>query len=131
MGSVRAALNASATAPTQGTPFRLRLAVHVGGNDLAASGQSFKLQFAGKGGGSCASPTGTPGSYTDVSGTTAIKFYDNPAPADGATLSTSANDPTHGSDVIRAQTYEEANNFTNSTSSITMGQDGMGFCSYR
>lgn len=67
VGAGLAALNTVATAPAQGTPFRLRMNLHVGNNDLAQSGQNFKLQYAGKGGGSCTTPTGTPSSYTDLS----------------------------------------------------------------
>ena len=35
-----------------------------------------------------------------------------------------ANDPTHSSDTIVNQDYEEANNFTNSVAAIPAGQDG-------
>ncbi|HSH31280.1 MAG TPA: hypothetical protein VK963_01290, partial [Candidatus Saccharimonadales bacterium] len=52
-----------------------------------------------------------------------ITFNDNAAPADAAALTANANDPTHGSDTIVNQTYEEANNFT-STALIAAGQDG-------
>ncbi len=120
-----AALNTVATTPTQGTPFRLRMNLHVAGNNLAQSGQSFKLQFAGKGAGSCAAPSGTPSSYTDVTTGTAIKYYNNSLPADGDSFTANANDPTHSSDVLKRQSYEELNNFTNSTSAINLGEDGM------
>ncbi len=114
-----------ATAPVQGTPFRLRMNLHIGTRDLAQSGQSFKLQFAGKGAGSCAVPSGTPSSYTDVTTSTAIKYYDNSNPADGTAFTPNSGDPAHASDILKRQTYEEANNFTNSVSAINLGEDGM------
>ncbi len=63
--------------------------------------------------------------YADVSATSgAIRFYDNPAPRDNDALVASTNDPTHGADTIVSQSYEEANNVTNSVASIPAGQDG-------
>ncbi len=125
VGSPLAAQGNAASAPAQGTPFRLRMLLHVSQATLATSGQDFKLQFAGKGAGTCASPSGTPSSYTDVTGSTAIAYADNATPADGAALTGNANDPTHGSDTVRNQTYEEANTFTNSQASIASGEDGL------
>src|SRR6185436_14133168 len=66
VGSALAALNTAATAPAQGTSFRLRMLTHVATSNLGMNGGVFKLQFAGKGAGSCASPSGTPSSYTDL-----------------------------------------------------------------
>ncbi|MDO8469698.1 MAG: DUF2341 domain-containing protein [bacterium] len=116
----------AAVAPAQGTPFRLRMLLHVASNALSTSGQDFKLQFVGKGTGTCASPTGgTPSSYTDLATASGvIRYYDNAAPADGALLAASSSDPTHGGDTVVNQTYEEANNFTNSQAAISAGQDG-------
>lgn len=125
VGSALAALNTAPVAPARGSPFRLRLNMHVAGNDLVVSGQQFKLQYAGKGAGSCTSPLGTPNAYTDVNGSTNIKFYDNSVPADGAAMALDAADPTHGSDTIQRQTYEEANDFTNSVAAVSPGQDAM------
>ncbi|MEK9194973.1 MAG: hypothetical protein AAB975_01240, partial [Patescibacteria group bacterium] len=87
---------------------------------------AFKLQFVGKGSGSCASPSGgTPSIYTDVTTSTAIAFRDNPAVADGATLTATSTDPTHGADTVVNQTYEEANNATNSVAALLPSQDGL------
>lgn len=99
------------TAATLGStePFRLRLLSEVAASDLLAGSVDFKLQFAARSG-TC--DTGFVGeSYSDVTGATAIAFYDNAAPADGDTLTQNANDPTTGATVV-AQTYEEINNFT-------------------
>ncbi|MEK7113252.1 MAG: hypothetical protein AAB873_00315, partial [Patescibacteria group bacterium] len=62
--------------------------------------------------------------YADVTAATVIAYNDNATPADGATLTANANDPTHSTDTIVNQTYEEANNFTNSVAAIPTAQDG-------
>jgi hypothetical protein len=94
-------------------------------NRLNLSGQDFKLQYVGKGSGTCASPTGgTPSSYTDITDSTLIAYNNNASPSDGNSLTSNAGDPTNGGNVIVNQTYEELNNFTNSISSILAGQDG-------
>jgi hypothetical protein len=123
VGAPLAALNTPATAPTQGTPFRLRQLIHVGGTELWLGEGTFKLQFAQRSG---ACDSGFVGeSYADVTGATAIAFYNNPTPADGWSLTTNANDPTHGGDPLVAQTYEEANNFSNTLAAFGPGEDGL------
>ncbi|MBI2120476.1 MAG: hypothetical protein HYT94_02520 [Parcubacteria group bacterium] len=129
---VGAALTASqdqvATLGATGIPFRLRLLMHVGISDLPQNGLQFKLQFVGKGTGTCASPSGgTPSSYTDVTTATAISFFNNSGPPDkndGNALTENASDPTHPPDTIVPETYEELNNFTNSAAAVPPGQDG-------
>ena len=75
--------------------------------------------------GTCAAPAGgTPAAYTDVTAATLIAYNNNLTPADGANLTANASDPTHGADTVKPQTYEEVNNFTNTTSAISAGQDG-------
>lgn len=83
VGAPLAALNTVATAPAQGTPFRLRSTMHISNNDLVSSNQFFKLQYAAKGAGTCAAPTGT---YTNVGEASAT-----------ATVGTAVNDATVGS----------------------------------
>jgi len=123
--SASASQNTSATLASDGAAFRLRMLLHVGGSDLSSSGFTGKLQYVGKGSGSCDSPSGgTPSSWTDVSTTTEIAFKDNTTPTDGSSLTTNGGDPTHNSDTVQPQTYEESNNFTNSVSAISLGQDG-------
>ena len=125
VGTALAALNTAATLTSAGQNFRLRTLLHVGTARLALNDQSFKLQFVGKGAGTCASPSGgTPASYTDVSGSTAIAYNDNATPTDNVALIANANDPTHSTDSIVNQTYEEANNFSNLVAAIASGQDG-------
>jgi hypothetical protein len=125
VGTALALQDTAATLGSGGAAFRLRMLLHVGTDYLPASGENFKLQFVGKGTGTCASPSGgTPSTYTDVTTTTVIAYNDNLTPADGAALTANANDPTHGTDTIVNQTYEELNNFTNSQAAIPSGQDG-------
>ncbi len=123
VGAPLAGNNSAATAPVQGTPFRLRLLVHTSVTDLGISAENFKVQFAQRSG-TC--DTGFVGeSYSDVIGSSLIAYYDNPTPADGWPLTPNVNDPTHGGDTVIPQTYEEANNLTNSESSIAVGEDGL------
>lgn len=103
--------------------FRLRLLIHVEDLALSLSGQSFTLQYAAKGGGTCASPAS---SYATVTPSTVIAFNDNGTVNDGDMLSASTTDPFHVGDAyVNNQTYEEANDFTNSISAIEIGTDGM------
>lgn len=116
--------NGAITLAGSGSAFRLRLLLRVDGGNLFANGQEFKLQFAGKGAGTCTSPSGTPSSYTDVTSGTVLAFKNNTLPADGDALSANGEDPIDGSRTIVNQTYEEENNFTNSEGAIENGQDG-------
>ena len=125
VGSALANQDTGATLAATGDAFRLRLLLHVATATLASGGQNFALQFVDKGAGTCTSPSGgTPASYTAVTTATAISFKDNASPSDGSALTSNASDPTHGADTVVNQTYEEANNFTNSQGAITSGQDG-------
>lgn len=122
VGSALAAANATATLAATGDPFRLRLLLRVDSGNLFSSGQNFKLQFATSSGVCDTAFSGE--TYVDVSAATAIAYNNNASPADGASLTANANDPTDGGRTIVNQTYEEANNFTNSQSAVNDGQDG-------
>jgi hypothetical protein len=113
------------TLPNAGDTFRLRLLLAIDDADLAIDGETFKLQYADKGAGTCASPSGgTPASYTDVTDSTLIAYNDNTTPADAATLTANANDPIDGARTIVNQSYQELNDFTNDEAAINNGQDG-------
>jgi hypothetical protein len=112
-----------ATLAAANDPFRLRMDIHIGPNSLATSSASFDLQFAQKSGTCDTSFSGE--NYEYITGSTTIAFHDNPFVVDGADLGTSANDPVHSNHTNRSQTYEEANPFTNSISSIASGDDGL------
>ncbi len=123
VGAPLAALNSGAIVPGTGSPFRLRMLLHVGVADLSQSAGNFKLQFAQQSG-TC--DTGFVGeSYADVTAGTVIGYYDNAIGTDGMNAAANLNDPVHGSDNIALQTYEEANNLTNSISAIPVGEDGL------
>ncbi|MFO0704643.1 MAG: hypothetical protein U0517_01530 [Candidatus Andersenbacteria bacterium] len=124
VGSALAAQDTPATAPTQGTPFRLRLLLHVDNDTLGANAVDFDLQVAERSG-TC--DTGFSGeSYGAVNTVTGdIRFADNPTPTDGDAATLNAADPTHGADEIVYQTYEEENSFTTSQSQVDSSQDGL------
>lgn len=122
---VGAALAAQDNVPvisSTNTQFRLRLLIHVANQDLGTSTQNFKLQYAEKSGVCDSAFSGE--TYADVTTTSTIAYYNNASPADGAALTNNANDPSHSGHTIINQTYEEANNFTNSEGTIAAGEDG-------
>ncbi|MCK5582215.1 MAG: lamin tail domain-containing protein, partial [Elusimicrobiales bacterium] len=124
VGSPLAAQDTSGILETAGAAFRLRTLIHIDQVELPISGQEFKPQFAGKGSGTCQSPSdGVPATYTDVTAATIIAFNDN-SPADGVSLIDNANDPHYGAVTTVNQTYEELNNITNSVSVISLNQAG-------
>ncbi|MEM5812026.1 MAG: hypothetical protein QXG91_04805 [Candidatus Aenigmatarchaeota archaeon] len=122
VGSPLAAQDTSITLSSPGQVFRLRLLIHISTGTLSASGQNFKLQFGTSTGSNCGPFSLI--TWSDVTTSSIISFYDNPTPTDGSALTANANDPTHGADTIVNQTYEELNNFTNSQAAIPAGQDG-------
>jgi len=127
VGAPLAAQDTATVLNAGGDPFRLRMLVHVADANLGINGENFKLQYVDRGTGSCSAPSGgTPATYSDVTGSSVIA-YDNVAGgvSEGDALTANANDPTHGGDATDNQTVEEANNFTNSQTSIPQGEDGM------
>jgi len=124
VGTPLANQNTAATLTSAGQAFRLRMLIHIGSGKLIVSGQSFKLQFSQQGADNLCDTAFSGETYVDVTTATVIAYNDNPTPADGAALTANANDPTHNTDTIVNQTYEELNNFTNSVSAINSGQDG-------
>ncbi|MFA4831718.1 MAG: hypothetical protein WC618_06185 [Patescibacteria group bacterium] len=122
VGTTLAAQDTTVTLGATGALFRLRMLLHIGAAQLGTSTQNFKLQFAAMSGTCDTAFSGE--TYTDVTAATVIAYKDNATPADGATLTANANDPTHGADATSTQTYEELNNFTNSVATIPSGQDG-------
>lgn len=125
VGAPLAAQDALAALPAAGAAFRLRALLTIGQVDLPVSGQSFKLQFAGQGDGTCESPAnGSPAAWTDVTALTAVAFNDN-APADRATLTANAADPLYGVQANINQVYAESNGFANSVAGIARNRSGM------
>jgi hypothetical protein len=124
VGTALAGQDTAATLGSTGAAFRLRMLLHIGVSDLFTNEGSFKLQFSQRGADNLCDAAFSGETYADVTAATVIAYNDNAIPADGAALTANANDPTHGTDVIVNQTYEEANNFTNSQGVINTGQDG-------
>jgi alpha-tubulin suppressor-like RCC1 family protein len=87
---------------------------------LTANKTSFKLQFAQKSAGSCSAQTG----FADVTGSTLIAFNNNATPANGASITTSANDPT-GTAISVAQTYHEAVGTVTNPNAIAIDKIGL------
>ncbi len=119
VGNPLAAQDTPITLSSSGQIFRLRILLHNNGGQLPINGQFFKLQFSEKIGGVCSS-------YSDITTTTVIAFYNNTSVNDGDPLIPTSTDPIHGSPphTIVNQTYEELNSFTNSQSAINFNQDG-------
>ena len=113
-------LTAQGSAPALYAPrdrVRLRLVLHVTTVPLLTSSEVFKLQFAQKNV-TCAGST-----FVDVTTTSAISYFNNPSVANGL-LTTSVNDPTHGTDVIIPQSYSESASFS-TLANVPVGQDGL------
>jgi hypothetical protein len=126
VGSTLAAQDTAATAPAEGTPFRLRLNLHMSGSSANTNAVQYKLKFAPKGASASCDLVAT-GSYTDVTDTSTIQYYNNTNAVNGLDLIANANDPVHAGDVgVSRQSYQEKGTgiFTN-THSIPVNQDGM------
>jgi hypothetical protein len=124
VGAALASNDTNADTPAPGTVFRLRLLIHVRDAQLDSSGKNFKLQFAARGTDNSCDETFYGETYSDVATSGDIQYDTTNSPADGAALTGNSADPTHDGDTRVNQTYEEANNFTNSQAAIPAGQDG-------
>ncbi len=123
VGTPLADQDTATTAPAQGTPFRLRMTMHVGNGQLSAGTGSFKLQYAERADSCDTSFIGE--SYSDVATDTGtIRYYDNSNLTDNMPLLSHADDPVHAEHTTINQAYEEANNLTN-IATISSGEDGM------
>ena len=97
----------------RGTVYHLRMNIDVSAANLG-TGATFKLQFA----------TSTGGPWSDVGGlgsSAEWRGYNNPTPADGATLSSNL---LSGSHAPAKETYEEANPSSPMPNSINSGKAG-------
>jgi hypothetical protein len=112
--------NTATFAPAEGTPFRLRANLHVSVIDATAG--DFKLQFAERVGTCDTSFTGE--TYADVTASSTIAYYLDNNAADGASLASNVNDPTHGPDNIILQEYSVNGNFS-VVNTIPQNNDGL------
>jgi hypothetical protein len=111
------------TAPTQGTPFRLRTLIDIATNALTTGSQAFKLQYAPRSGTCDTAFSGE--TYSDVSASSgAIRFYNNPTPADGAPTTAATGDPTYLARPNQIENYVESTTF-NTTSDVAAGSEGL------
>jgi len=116
--------NTSATAPIQGTPFRLRMLIQatVSSSTPAIGSSTFELQYATSTPGGCTTSTGL--TFTNMSTSTGnLRYYSNSGVVDGSLLTPSSTDPTNGVDTVVRETYDQSNPFI-TTSTIGIGQDG-------
>jgi hypothetical protein len=123
-GAVLAAQDTAAIAPTAGTAFRLRTLLHVGATRVAVNTANFKLQTALRSGTCDTAFSGE--TYADVSAASgAIRYFNNTTPASNASIAAIGNDPAHGTDTTVPETYAEANNFANTQTALSPGDDAM------
>jgi len=124
VGAPLALQDTAATLSAAGVAFRLRLALDLEGADLLQNQDSFKLQFAPKSGTCDTAFVGE--SYVDVTTGTTIAWNDNATPLDGAQAVGTSTDPQSGTKTRIYETYDEANPFTNASStSIYPKQSGV------
>lgn len=116
-----AAANTTVLPLPVGTPFRMRMLIHIGGDGLQA-GADMNLQFAASNGTCDTAHSGE--TFANVSTTTVVGFYDVPSRADGAAITTSGNDPAHSGHTIVAQNFQDSGSFATSVD-IPGGQDGL------
>ncbi|MBI4090459.1 MAG: Ig-like domain-containing protein [Candidatus Komeilibacteria bacterium] len=124
VGAALAAQDTAYTLTSDGQAFRLRLTMHVtaSASQLAQNSEPMTLQFAQKSGTCDTAYSGE--SWSDVTAATVIAFNDNATPADGATLTVNANDPSDGH-TKTTETYEELNNFQNTVATVANNEDGL------
>lgn len=121
VGAPLASANTSATAPSVGTPFRLRL--NLGVSEAPLSSANFKLRFAARDGDNICNNSGSE-LYNDITTTSLLQYYNNPSVADAAAYVSSVNDPTRSGITAIGQRYEELNNFS-VANAIAAGEDGL------
>ncbi|MDB5186710.1 MAG: exported protein of unknown function [Candidatus Saccharibacteria bacterium] len=124
VGTPLAARDTAAVAPVAGTPFRLRLNLEVTTAAAPIGSAAYKLQYAERGSDNSCDATFTNESYSDVTTTSAIKFYNNSSAPDAANMAASGNDPIRSGITPINQTYEELGGFNN-VAAIPAGQDGI------
>ncbi len=117
VGTPLSAENTSATLRSTDRPFRLRMLLGVSDATLAQD-TAFKLQYAPLSGSCSAS------SYSDVTGSSTISYRNFDSISDKTPLVANVNDPVDGTNTTETQTYVESNNFANSQSALSPGEDG-------
>ncbi|PID31173.1 hypothetical protein CSA80_04005 [Candidatus Saccharibacteria bacterium] len=109
--------NTPATLRSASRPFRLRMLLGVS-DATVGQNTSFKLQYAPLSG-TCSAST-----YSDISASSTIAYRDFNELNDGSPLVANTNDPVDGTNITETQTYVASNNFRNSESILSPGEDG-------
>jgi hypothetical protein len=120
VGTAMAAQNTAPTGIAVGNTFRLRMRATVG-RATYYSGPQLKLQYATMSG-SCDTAFSGETYSTVTTGSGAIRFYNNPTPADSVVATGNVNDPTGNTKIM--ETYEETGN-TAVVNTVAPGQDGL------
>lgn len=111
-----------------GDPFRLRLNLGVNTTDSSTAttvvDRSFTLQYAPRGADNSCDTSFSGETYQDVTTSSTVRFYDNTTPANGASYSANANDPTRSGVTAVGQKYQESNPLA-MRADIPVGQDGL------
>lgn len=118
VGSPLAGDSKVANLRSAGLPLRLRVNLTTSVSGVGSGSQGFKLQYALR------STTCQVASYSDVTASTPIRWYDNSTLSSATVIGANAGDPSGGSVAIAPQTYQESNPFT-TTSKMYVGQGGM------
>lgn len=110
----------------QGTQFRIRMGVTATEYNWTAGtwgphGNGYALFYSQKTAATC--PAQTTGWTAVLAGTGGIQWYDNPAAANGATISSYAQDPTAPGTKVY-QMYRESNSLTN-VATVPIGDTGI------
>jgi alpha-tubulin suppressor-like RCC1 family protein len=90
------------------------------GGDITTGANAYKLQYAQKTVSTCSAQTG----YADVTASSAIAFNTNGSVSNGASITSTANDPIGSSDSVMQTYISAAGTFTNS-STIPSGKTGL------
>lgn len=125
-GAVHGAANTLAyTTTTAGENVRLRALLRITGQLIAGSTPAFNLQYVDEGTGTCSSPSGgTPSTYTDVTTSTLIAYFNNPTPGNGVSISNVTGDPTDSGNIVSNETYLESNPFSPNQQGLNNSSNG-------
>ena len=118
VGSPLAAKDTEATAPTAGTPFRLRL--NLGVTDGPLESQPLKLRYYYAVSGAC-NPSA---SYSDVTTSSTLRYYNNSAVSHGIGVAPSGSDPIRSGKTPVYQMYSEQNPL-GAGPTVAPGEDGI------
>lgn len=124
VGNPLAAQDTGIVSPADGSPFRLRLNLHVDTAEAAVGSSDFRLQYAARGGDGVCDPSFSSETYYDVTTSSPVAYFDNPEAVNGQATMISIDDPAHAGHTNVSQSYVEQNNFS-IKNDIAVGSDGV------